>query len=95
MDGNQTTKCSTICSSCNDLVKVVFQCIYLVTAHAWVVLKQGPPGLGRNGGQIEEMMETEKELSKEAKSREEVRIGIDPLRGVCLTRERSGVSSPI
>ncbi len=87
MDGIQTAQCSTICSSCDDLVKDVFQCIYLATAYARVVLKQRPPGLGRNRGQIEEMVETEKELYKKAKSGEEVRIGMDPLRRVCPTEK--------
>ncbi len=57
------------------------------------VLKQGPPGLRRNEGQIEEMVETEKELYKEAKPRDEVRIGMYPLRGMCPTEGESDVSS--
>jgi hypothetical protein len=33
------------------------------------------------------MMETEEELHKKAKSGDEVRIGLDPLGGVCPTRK--------
>ncbi len=87
MDGIQTAQCSTICSSCNDLVKDIFQCICLAAAHARVVPKQRPLGLGRNGDQIKEMVETEKEPFKKAKSGEEVPIGMDPLRGVCPTEK--------
>jgi hypothetical protein len=47
------------------------------------VVKQRPPCPGRNGGQIEKMVETEKELYKEAKPRDEVWISMEPLRGVC------------
>jgi hypothetical protein len=46
----------------------------------------------QNGGQIEETAETEEELYKKTRSKEEVRIGMDPLRGVCLTGKKSGVS---
>jgi hypothetical protein len=83
VDVIQTVQCSTSCSSCGSLVKDVC----LATAHGRVVLKQRPPGLGRNGDQIEEMVETEKGLYKKAKSGEEVRIAMGPLRGVCQTKK--------
>jgi hypothetical protein len=71
MDVIQTVQCSTMYSSCGSLVKDVFQCICLVTAHSQVVPKQRPLGLGRNGDQIGEMVETTEELYKKTKSGEE------------------------
>jgi hypothetical protein len=91
----QTVQCSTIGSSCGILVKGVFRHICLVTAHAWVVPKQRPLGLERNGGQIEEMVETEEEPYKKTRSEDEVRIGIDLLRGVWSKGKKSDVSGPI
>ncbi len=56
---------------------------------------QRPLGLERSEDQIGEMVEDEKKLYKKAKSGEEVRIGMDPLRGVCKMEKKPGVSSSI
>jgi hypothetical protein len=79
----QILRCSIICSSCGDLVKGESQCTDLAIVHAYGVPKQMPLGLERNGGQIGETAETEEELYKKTRSGEEVRISMDPLRGVC------------
>ncbi len=58
-------------------------------------MHQRPLGLERNKDFTEKVVETEKELYKKAKSGEELRTGMGPLRGSVLDRERSDVSGPI
>ncbi len=73
----------------------MFRHICLVTAHAPAAPKQRPLGLERNRDHIEETVETEEELYRKMRSEDEVRISMDPLRGVCPTEEKSDVSRPI
>ncbi len=89
----QTIQCSTICSSCGSCQGFVPMYLLFNSTCTWSQ-KQKSLGLGRNGGQVEEMVETEEELCKKMWSGEEVWIGMDLLRGVCLTRINSGVSVP-
>ncbi len=73
----------------------MFRHICLVTAHARAAPKQRPLGLERNRDHIEVTVETEEELYRKTRSEDEVRISMDPLRGVCPTEEKSDVSRPI
>jgi hypothetical protein len=73
----------------------VFRCIYFVTTHAQEASKQRLLGLERNGDQMEGMAETEKELHRKTRSEDKGRIGMDPLKGVCPTEEKSDVSGLI
>ncbi len=52
-------------------------------------------GLERNEDQTGKVVEDEKGLYKKAESGEELRIGMDPLRGSVTDRERPNVSGPV